>query len=211
LARFSATKVDARTGDDGILVRLVNDSLRPPNFRDVGEILGLWLDPSPIPPGRLFRGGRFDFMTGAPDLGLPGTILNLRRGPDPMHLAGVTLVHVPADDDVENYDTRQRGVRRWLGRALSALASPGLAWPVYVHCTAGRDRTGVVIAGALLAIDVPREIVAEEYMLSEGADRASIESAIDGILESLPSLEIDRTRLRAALAAGSANAPERKP
>ncbi|WP_437970552.1 tyrosine-protein phosphatase [Sorangium sp. So ce260] len=176
---------------------------RPANYRDVGEILGLWFDVSPIPAGRLLRGGRFDPMTTASDLGSPGTILNLRRGPDPGHLTGVNHVHVAADDDVENYDTRQRRVRTWLGKALSVLATPALAWPVYVHCTSGRDRTGVVIAAALLAIDVPRRVVAEEYTLSDGADPIAIERAIDGILEWLPSAEIDRTRLRVALTSGA--------
>ncbi|WP_437651342.1 tyrosine-protein phosphatase [Sorangium sp. So ce362] len=172
---------------------------QPTNYRDVGEALGLWFDVSPIPAGRLLRGGRFDLMTTASDLGSPGTILNLRRGPDPGHLTGVTYVHVAADDDVENYDTRQRRVRSWLGKALSVLATPELAWPVYVHCTSGRDRTGVVIAAALLALDVPRQIVAEEYLLSDGADSIAIERAIDGIVEWLPSAAIDRTKLRDAL------------
>ncbi|WP_437819987.1 tyrosine-protein phosphatase [Sorangium sp. So ce1078] len=88
------------------------------------------------------------------------------------------------------------------GKALSVLATRELAWPVYVHCTSGRDRTGVVIAAALLAIDVPRQVVAEEYMLSDGADPIAIDRAIDGILEWLPSTELDVTRLRAALASG---------
>ncbi len=177
----------------------MSNSFQPVNFRDVGEVLGLWLDVSPIPPCRLFRGGRFDPMTTASELGSPRTILNLRRGPDPSHLPGVTYLHVPAEDGLENYDTRQRRVRLWLGKALSALATSEVAWPVYVHCTSGRDRTGVVVAAALLSIDVPREVVAEEYMLSEGAARASIDLAIDGILEWLPSFEAHRTRLRAAL------------
>ncbi|WP_437734448.1 tyrosine-protein phosphatase [Sorangium sp. So ce1335] len=177
-------------------------TFRPANYRDVGEALGLWFDVSPIPAGRLLRGGRFDSMTTASDLGSPGTILNLRRGPDPGHLAGITHVHVAADDDVENYDTRQRRVRMWLGKALSVLATPDLAWPVYVHCTSGRDRTGVVIAAALLAIDVPRQVVAEEYMLSDGADPVAIERAIDGVLEWLPSTGLQGTRLRAALTTG---------
>ncbi|AUX31341.1 MULTISPECIES: tyrosine-protein phosphatase [Sorangium] len=177
-------------------------AFRPANYRDVGEMLGLWFDVSPIPAGRLLRGGRFDLMTTAGDLGSPSTILNLRRGPDPAHLPGVRYVHVAAEDDLENYDTRQRRVRSWLGKALSVLATPDLAWPVYVHCTSGRDRTGVVIAAALLAIGVPRQVVAEEYMLSDGADPIAIDRAIDGILDWLPPTEFDPTRLRAALGSG---------
>lgn len=176
---------------------------RPPNHRDVGEMLGLWLDPSPIPTGRLIRGGRVDPMMTAEDLGSPRTIVNLRRGPDPTHLAGVDLVHVPAEDSLENYHTHDRAVRAWVTKAISAVARPATRLPVYVHCTAGRDRTGVVIAAILLAIDVPRAVVAEEHMLSEGADRAAIEGAIDGLLGLLPALPTERARLRAALGRGA--------
>ena len=60
----------------------------------------------------------------------------------------------------------------------------------------------MVIAAALLLVDVPREVVAEEYMLSEGADRSAIETAIEGILGGLPALPVDRKKLRAALVGG---------
>jgi protein-tyrosine phosphatase len=171
----------------------------PLNYRDVGDALGLWLSPSPIPPGRLLRGGKFDQMTSPSDLGEPRTILNLRRGLDPTHLQGVAHIHVPAANEIENYDTRQRDVRAWLVRALSVLASPETAWPVYVHCTSGRDRTGVVVAAALLLCDVPQPIIIEEYMLSDGADRASIELALEGIAGAVRTLGIDRVNLRARL------------
>jgi protein-tyrosine phosphatase len=155
---------------------------RPVNFRDVGETLGLWLDPSPIPARRLLRGGRLDALTAAADVGHPRTILNLRRGPDAKHLADVRYVQVPATNDMENYSTEERDVRKWIASALRVLADPGTAWPVYVHCTSGRDRTGVVVAAALLAIGVPRGVVVEEYLLSDGADRRQIHRAVDGLL-----------------------------
>jgi protein-tyrosine phosphatase len=169
--------------------------VQPANFRDVGEALGLWLEPSPIPARRLLRGGKFDQLTSFDDIGRPGTILNLRRGPDPVHL-GARIVHLPAADDVENYDTRQRRVQEWITKALAVLADPGTAWPVYVHCTSGRDRTGVVIAAALAAARVPREIVAEEYMLSEGASRAAIDLTLDGLAAGI---SLGPPSLRAAL------------
>ena len=154
--------------------------MQPANFRDVGEALSLWREPSPIPSGRLLRGGKFDPLSTLDDLGRPATILNLRRGPDPTHL-GVRVVHVPAADEVENYDTSQRRVREWVMIALDVLADPATVWPVYVHCTSGRDRTGVVVAAALTAAGLPRQLVADEYMLSQGARRDAIELALDGL------------------------------
>ena len=38
---------------------------------------------------------------------------------------------------------------------------------VVVHCTAGKDRTGVVIALALLAVGVPRDVVIEDYAATQ--------------------------------------------
>lgn len=154
--------------------------MNPVNFRDVGEALGLWLDPSPIRVGRLFRGGRLDGLTRIEDLGHPGTILNLRTGSDPTHLE-VPIIHVPAPDDLENYNTEERRVSDWIRRAVSSLSSPRTQWPVYVHCTSGRDRTGVVIAAILLSLGVPRSIVLEEYLLSDGATPILMEQALDGL------------------------------
>ena len=47
--------------------------------------------------------------------------------------------------------------------AVRALAGPGAA---IVHCAAGKDRTGVVVAVALLAVGVPRDEVVADYALT---------------------------------------------
>lgn len=39
--------------------------------------------------------------------------------------------------------------------------------PCIVHCTAGKDRTGVLVALLYLVCNVPTEIVAEEYSLTD--------------------------------------------
>jgi protein-tyrosine phosphatase len=146
---------------------------------------------------RLMRGGKFDSLTTLEELGSPKTIVNLRRGPDPTHLAGVRILHVPAEDGVENYDTSQRRVRSWLSMALSTVATAQP--PIYVHCTSGRDRTGVVVAATLLLLGVEASVVAEEYMLSDGADLPSIELAIAGVTKHAAELGVDREALRRAL------------
>ncbi|MFD4420916.1 tyrosine-protein phosphatase [Agromyces sp. NPDC058484] len=50
--------------------------------------------------------------------------------------------------------------------ALREIASAGKR-SVVVHCTAGKDRTGVVVALTLMAVGVDREAVVEDYVRTE--------------------------------------------
>jgi protein-tyrosine phosphatase len=171
----------------------------PLNFRDVGECLGILMDcAAPIPPGVLLRGGKFDWLDHPADLGHPRTIVNLRRGPDPEHLAGVRLRHLPASNAVENYETERPEVRAWVERALDAIVDPENDLPIYVHCSSGKDRTGVVIAALLWALEVPREVIVGEFLLSDAVARQDIEQALDGLhLVRLPGRDtIERALLR---------------
>jgi protein-tyrosine phosphatase len=52
-----------------------------------------------------------------------------------------------------------------IGAALSELCAPG-ALPALVHCAAGQDRTGVVIALVLAVLGVPDELIGADYSLS---------------------------------------------
>lgn len=176
--------------------------MHPANFRDVGSALGLWLEPSPIPAGRLFRGGRIDALSTPSDIGNPCTILNLRQGPDPTHLAA-RMLHLPAPDRLENYDTSLRPVARWVTDALRVLAAPDITPPIYLHCTSGRDRTGVIIAAVLLSIGIPRDIIVEEYMLSDGGDAARIRQAIHGLSVTGIERQADAERIRSRFCAAA--------
>jgi protein-tyrosine phosphatase len=49
--------------------------------------------------------------------------------------------------------------------AIRELARPG-ALPALVHCTAGKDRTGVLIALVLDLLGVDDDVIIEDYMLS---------------------------------------------
>ncbi len=58
-----------------------------------------------------------------------------------------------------------------VGEALRVLADPS-SGTTLVHCAAGKDRTGVVVALALSLVGVTREAVVEDYLRSaERADR----------------------------------------
>ena len=51
------------------------------------------------------------------------------------------------------------------GQVLRAIADPARL-PLAVHCTVGKDRTGVAIALLLALLDVPDEVIIADYSLS---------------------------------------------
>lgn len=61
--------------------------------------------------------------------------------------------------------------RRAIGTAVALLADPG-ALPAVFHCTAGKDRTGILAAIVLSAIGVRDEDIVQDYMLT-GESRAA--------------------------------------
>lgn len=153
------------------------------NFRDVGEALELIADEPVFPMGRLFRGGKIDFVSDPGTIQNPATILNLRRGRDPQHLPA-NYAHFPASNDLEKYETTNREVRHWLNDVVSFFSDRNTQFPVLVHCTSGKDRTGVVVAALLTIARIDRSYIVEEYLLSDGEVRAEwIEMAVEGFAD----------------------------
>ena len=62
-----------------------------------------------------------------------------------------------------------------LGALIEALA--GGEVPALIHCTAGKDRTGFVVAALLSALQVPREAILADYLQSARADRVAVAHA----------------------------------
>ena len=77
----------------------------------------------------------------------------------------------PEDIEVLYQDMVQRG-RPQLVRAVKAVASHIEDGPVLVHCAAGKDRTGILVAVIQAAIGVPLESIVAEYALSDKPTRA---------------------------------------
>jgi len=151
------------------------------NFRDVGESVELIADRLIFPIGRLYRGGKIDFVSDFEQIKSPATILNLRRGEDPKTFPA-TYAHISASNDLEKYDTANRDVRRWLNEVIAFMADPDTQLPVLVHCTSGKDRTGVVVAAVLLIMGIERDLIVQEYLMSEGETREDLFNlAIDGM------------------------------
>ena len=83
----------------------------------------------------------------------------LRRGPNPA--AAATMMRT-------TYEQLPGSAGPVLGQLFDALAHG--AWPLLVHCTAGKDRTGFVVAMILSALGTPREFVFEDYLRGSGRD-----------------------------------------
>jgi hypothetical protein len=70
-----------------------------------------------------------------------------------------------------------------IAAAFAALGDPA-AYPVYIHCTWGRDRTGVLAAVILSALGATRADILQEYLISQqtvGAFPASLTAVLDEI------------------------------
>jgi protein-tyrosine phosphatase len=69
-------------------------------------------------------------------------------------------------DAIYAYVVEERGAA--ISDAIRPLCGPD-AFPALVHCSAGKDRTGIVIAMILAVLGVPDDIIAADYALSGGA------------------------------------------
>ena len=104
----------------------------PINFRDVGLTLNQKFGFSKLPAGRLLRCGQITNETLTwKDLGEPLTILNLLNGVDAnleklqeqAMEAGkiIQYIHLPAENDNENYDTANKDVYKWVTQVVCAI------------------------------------------------------------------------------------------
>lgn len=53
-----------------------------------------------------------------------------------------------------------------IAECLLAFSKPS-ATPILIHCTQGKDRTGLIVALLLLILKVPLEAIAHDYVMSE--------------------------------------------
>jgi protein-tyrosine phosphatase len=66
---------------------------------------------------------------------------------------------------MKNYAATARALRPRVRELVQAIADGQT--PALIHCTAGKDRTGVLVALLLGALDVPEEIVVADYLRSD--------------------------------------------
>jgi protein-tyrosine phosphatase len=120
------------------------------------------------------------------------TVVDLRSAPEyidhpsPFRSAATLYINEPlflGGDELETSRSQQELYRTVIdrraleiARILSSLAQPEFL-PALVHCSLGKDRTGIVIAVLLSLLGVGHELVAEDYGLSTRFLPASLAQA----------------------------------
>lgn len=156
------------------------DIPRTYNFREVA--------PGALRPGQLYRSDGLHRLTregrrALADLGIR-LVIDLRSdfdrrlgGRDRLRGTGAERLSIPilgASPRTDPATIDLRGVYRTilsqhrdeLATAIRAIAQA--EGPVVVHCTAGKDRTGLVVALVLRAVGVDDHVVAADYAASQG-------------------------------------------
>ena len=104
-----------------------------------------------------------------------------------------------ADDKVSGYLRIIEHEARAIGVAVEALAGAGAGTDAAVlHCAAGKDRTGIVIALLLLSLGVPQEQVWRDYVSSRSGISPARIARYCGELEALRVAEADFAPVYAA-------------
>jgi protein-tyrosine phosphatase len=195
------------------------------NFRDAGGYetsMG-----KAMPRGRIYRSGQLSDVDTATarrieaELGLR-TVVDLRTsmerhvfGPGALgDLGGIAHWHMPLFETIrpewdlptewtcravaDRYEEMLADGAATVARLLRKLANRE-AYPVLIHCAAGRDRTGIVIALLLSLLGVERDVIAADYALSPSDGGGMAESETMWLL--LDSLERTHGSVRGFLLA----------
>ncbi|MEW1822286.1 tyrosine-protein phosphatase [Arthrobacter sp. NPDC080031] len=139
----------------------------------------------------------------------------LKKSPSKLDGLGVDTRHNPIFEEgnvpgtaeittlLDIYRLMVRSHAQRLADAVRLIADSGTE-PVLVHCTAGKDRTGVVIALALLAAGVDREQVVLDYVASEENLRGEWSEAMMAAVGSHPGIGAVGEELRGIISASPA-------
>jgi len=102
------------------------------------------------------------------------TQLEVETAPSALDGLPVELAHISIlSGDMQSLPLELEAIYRYMitdcgaaiGAAIKELCAAE-ATPALVHCSAGKDRTGVVIALVLAALGVPDQVIAADYALS---------------------------------------------
>lgn len=171
------------------------------NFRDIGGYRTA--NGRAIRWGRYFRAGRQDRMTPGDvdraaklgirtqiDLRRPDEVRNCGRGPfEALGARYVGLSVLPGGSYEQlNRETGTLGERYLayfqysaeLWRRVFEMLADDASYPVLLHCTAGKDRTGVITALLLSVLDVDRTVIEADFALTNRDVPRHVEFVVQG-------------------------------
>ncbi len=112
-----------------------------------------------LPENTILRGGKLDNLSSPEEIGNPQTIIDFTDGEQKKAFSGIVTDHFPISNAYEKYDTNNKEVRTWLNNIIKVFENEQVVYPVFIHCTSGKDRTGVAIVALLWTLQIP------EYLL----------------------------------------------
>lgn len=131
-----------------------------PNLRDVATSVNQAAGAALLTPGVLFRSGKLDGVTSLAELPQGVSVITLREEPEPD--LGAPIHAHPIADTHAVYQLHNKLDWLWGVQARIAVS----AGPILVHCAAGTDRTGVVVASVLSALGVDPRWILADYLRS---------------------------------------------
>lgn len=151
-----------------------------------------------LKPGMVFRSAKLCGATTADKQLISaqvagGAIIDLRTSgtcSEPTLAPGVTKVRYSisssAANDYRRYVT-DAAIRASVGKALKRILADAQAGkPTWVHCTAGKDRTGWVITVLLSILGADQGDIYAEYLRSGSVDEADLALALDTMATKYP-------------------------
>jgi len=115
----------------------------------------------------------------------------ITTGRDPVRDAEVLAAFATVQSPVESYQLELDANPKGLARIATAVAQAPVGG-VVVHCHAGKDRTGIVVALLLSLVGVADDLIADDYALS----MVGLQSELDRWLAAMaPTDPVERSRL----------------
>lgn len=170
------------------------------NFRDIGGYAaGSWRTRW----GVVFRADNLSSTTPADQMTIRAlgiaTVIDLRtasevdEGRFPTEKIPVAFHHLPLLGEMPDpdrfkaapgmlgvqYQEIAQDAATQIGQALRILASPRSSLPAVIHCAAGKDRTGVLVAILLELLGVDDDVIAADYAMSAPAMDAVRRSLVE--------------------------------